>query len=446
MRTPALPAHDAPPAHTDTALPFASRLARWSIGPLAHPRPTALAQLAHVGVAFAFVVLLGLLPAGCASKTPGDAPLVRVQIVNDADKVTLTAAQAPMVQQAGYAPTPLQLPGEKADVVRVGDGWRIGAATLGGPEFTLIQAADGAVTVDGKKYRGRYRFVATGGNKFDVVNDVDVESYLKGVVAMEMLRDWQPEAYKAQAIAARTYALWEARTNRGPAHFDLYDSTRSQVYGGMSGESAKAVAAVDATRGLVLAYGERGKERIFKTYFSACCGGDGANVQDVFNEPAIAPLQGQIVGTLCGASPRFRWGPVTVPKAELTRRFRKFGQNRGNPIQNMADLDRIEIAAINQVGRPTRYEVTDARGNRFRLSSEEIRNALNTDDGPSTTAWSGAFKPVNMATAVQFTDGAGFGHGVGLCQWCCEIRARNGERYDKIVLAAYPKAVLIRAY
>jgi hypothetical protein len=74
---------------------------------------------------------------------------------------------------------------------------------------------------------------------FDVINDVDVDGYLKSVVPKEMLPDWTVEAYKAQAIVARTYALYTAKTSGGQT-WDLFPDTRSQVYGGLASETPKS--------------------------------------------------------------------------------------------------------------------------------------------------------------------------------------------------------------
>src|SRR6185437_1537535 len=75
---------------------------------------------------------------------------------------------------------------------------------------------------------------------FDVINDVDVDGYLMSVVPREMFPQWPLEAYKAQAIVARTYALYVARTAPMGTNFDLFADTRSQVYGGIHDESAKS--------------------------------------------------------------------------------------------------------------------------------------------------------------------------------------------------------------
>lgn len=116
-------------------------------------------------------------------------------------------------------------------------------------------------------YRGRLRSAAANGQR-DVVNIVSLETYLRGVVPAEVYTSWKPEALKAQAVAARSYAAYErAHSSRG--HFDVYDTTQSQVYGGAGAEVSTTDAAIAATRGEIRTYG--GKPAF--TQFSSSNGG-----------------------------------------------------------------------------------------------------------------------------------------------------------------------------
>ena len=197
---------------------------------------------------------------------------------------------------------------------------------------------------------------------------------------------------------------------------------------------------------MVVAYGDTGRERIFKAYFSSCCGGISQSATDAFGDDYIPPLGDQNVQSLCSASTKFNWGPVVVRKDELTRRFRIFGARRERPEKAMAAVSRIDIQGVNRWGRPTRFIVTDAKGARYSWNSEEIRWAVNTDATKDTTLPSGFFKVINDQDQVRFVEGHGFGHGVGMCQWCSEARAELGMRHEDIVLAAFQKARLVRAY
>ena len=95
----------------------------------------------------------------------------------------------------------------------------------------------------GSAYRGQL-VVSVTGQKLSAVNDVALEQYLAGVVPKEMPAAWHPEALKAQAVAARSYALAHRLSGKG---FDLYADVRSQVYGGVAAEDARATAAKSAS-------------------------------------------------------------------------------------------------------------------------------------------------------------------------------------------------------
>lgn len=396
---------------------------------------------------------------GITNSTGSKGHVVRVRIYEGRDRVSLAATHAPSIRVGEQRPLTLNFPKDTPVAVSlVGGQWVVGNQTLGKGEMTIEPARVGSVTVDGQPYRGKFRLVAVGtAGRFDVVNDVDVEGYLMGVVAKEMLANWDEEAYKAQAIVARTYALYEQRTSSRGSHWDLFPDVRSQVYGGMNAETTKSRAAVEATSGIVVASGEPGKEKIFPAYFSSCCGGITQSAVDAFgyDQPHIAALADQNVGTLCSASTRFNWGPVVVPKEELTRRFKLFGTRRTtapgdqwaalSTIWNVASVD-VAPQGINASGRPVRFIVTDARGTKFAFSGEDLRVAINTGAPKDNTVYSSFFKIVNDVDSVRFVEGRGWGHGVGMCQWCAQSRALQGMLHEDIVLAAFRMAKLVKAY
>jgi stage II sporulation protein D len=400
-------------------------------------------------------------PVGCSQNgttsgpAPGDRasnePRVRVRLLAAQTQALLSATEPPIVRAAAGAsgPNRLNIPSgsQVALTLSKAGAWTIGDVPLGSGELTLEPAAEASVSVNGKPYRGTYRFVPVGGGKFDVVNHVDVDSYLKSVVPKEMFREWDPEAYKAQAIAARTYALYEARTAGGGPHWDLFPDVRSQVYGGYAAESDKSRDAVDDTAGIVLAArNEKGHERIFKAYFSSCCGGITQSAYDAFGEPWTEPLSEQYIGPVCNTSKWFNWGPVTVRKDELTRRFRAWGKSREKPEKDMGDVATIKVAVANRFGRPVRFEVVDGRGNRFHWRGEELRWAVNYEAQPGTTLRSSFCRIVDNGDTIAFVDGHGFGHGVGLCQYCAQARAEAGWAHEDIVLRSFPRSKLVRAY
>jgi stage II sporulation protein D len=388
--------------------------------------------------------------------------IIRVRLAQSQDSVVLTASQPPAYATTGQANgTPgvervLNLPaGTPMAVTWTPAGWRCGIANLGTGELIIRPQVAGSLTVfmpgaandKAKAYRGTFRLVPITGGKFDVVNDVDLDDYLRGVIAKELYPGWHDEAYRAQAIVARTYALYEMNARETPRHFDVYADTRSQVYGGMSAETAKSRAAVDATAGVVAAYGPPGQERIFKAYFSSCCGGVTQSNADAFNEPLAAPLTEQSVGNLCAASTKFTWDPVVVLKQELSDRVKRWAVQRNHPLAQMEQLRSVQIESRNHYKRPVRFAIIDSRGRKFLLAAEEFRWAVNCDAPEGQTLASSFIETiVNESDRVRFIGGHGYGHGVGMCQWCTQARALAGMRHEDIVTAAYPGARLMRAY
>lgn len=139
--------------------------------------------------------------------------------------------------------------------------------SLGTASIVLRPDTNGYVSTKGKWYHGKLMVKNVNG-KLIVINDVDLENYLKGVVPSEMPASWEYEALKAQAIAARSFALANLG-KQAKNGYDLKDNTEDQAYGGASAETNKTNKAVDETHGLVLTY----DMKIISAYYSASAGG-----------------------------------------------------------------------------------------------------------------------------------------------------------------------------
>jgi len=410
-------------------------------------------------LALGFLVFLLAWPQACSQNvgppaTAAAGPRIRVRLLESVPAVRLACPQSPSVW-LDSAPAGVRWPANAEVQISLASGqWNLGGVKLSSGVLTIRTASQQPMRINRVAYRGFFRLVPVGDDKFDAVNDVEVDDYLKGVVPVEMYPNWHLEAYKAQAVAARTFALYESRTAGASRHWDVYADARSQMYGGMDRETAQARQAVDGTAGMVLTYGP-GDGKIFKAYFGSCCGGVTQAAADAFpGDPYIPPLAEQYHGPCCNQSKYFNWGPITLGKQELTRRIRLWAQRssqaegRTFPEATMAPLYRIDVQASNRYGRPSRVLITDARGTQYSLAAEEMRWAVNTDAAAGTTLPS-SFCKINgdpNATTVTFYDGHGFGHGVGMCQWCAEALAAAGHSCEQILFSAYPQAKLVRAY
>lgn len=163
----------------------------------------------------------------------------------------------------------------------------------------------------GRRYRGTIQ-VDKVGKRLRAINLVGLEQYLYGVVPAEVPDDWAPEVLKAQAVAARSYALATRKTGGA---FDLFPDVRSQVYRGVDEEEESTNAAVDETAGEVLMYAGR----LVTAYFHSTSGGRTASVQDVWAGSKPIPYLTGVDDPYDSISPHHTWGPVVVPAARIQR-------------------------------------------------------------------------------------------------------------------------------
>jgi len=134
--------------------------------------------------------------------------------------------------------------------------------------------------LNGKKYRGGIEIRKSEKGLY-VINDLDIEDYLKGVVPQEIDHKWEMEALKAQAVVARTYAFYYMKENK-TKEYDVEASIMNQVYNGMDGEKFRTNIAVIETEGIVLTY----KGKVIEAFYHASCGGHTENSGDVWAKDA----------------------------------------------------------------------------------------------------------------------------------------------------------------
>ncbi|MHB8468371.1 MAG: SpoIID/LytB domain-containing protein [Gaiellaceae bacterium] len=259
-------------------------------------------------------------------------------------------------------------------------------------------------------WRGQL-FVDVVGGTLRVVDVVALESYLRGVVPAEMPSTWSAEALKAQAVAARSYALAARRIG---APFDLYADTRSQMYLGIARETPATDAAVASTAHQILTYGGK----VADTVFSSTSGGQTASSLDVWG--TFVPYLVSVPDPYDVISPFHDWGPVPVTAQTFLQRLKLTGTVLDatltlNASSRVADLD---VATLPPFGfGPTTTQVASGRvaaalGLRSTWFDVGILSLL----GPDVTT------PVPYGTSVQLT---GLVRGVGAVS--LETRAANGS-------------------
>jgi len=232
-------------------------------------------------------------------------------------------------------------------------------ATLPAP---LRVTGPGAVRTRGGAWRGALEFRPGDGGP-SVVNAVSLEDYIAGVVSRESPSSWPLEALKAQAVAARTYAV---TTSKGGAGFDHYADTRSQVYAGVAAETPSTNRAVAETRGEVVTHGARP----VVTYFFSSSGGRTEDVENSVLGRTPLPWLRSVPDPYDTHSPRHRWGPIrlTVRQAEARLRGLVRGRFRGIAVVRRGTSPRIVAA-----------DVVGTRGN-VRVDGATLRARLNLND------------------------------------------------------------------
>jgi stage II sporulation protein D len=263
------------------------------------------------------------------------------------------------------------------------------------------------------------------------------------VLSKELYRNWAPETYRALAVAARTFAMYHMITFGARNEYDLGDTQASQVYGGLSAETESSWEAVRYTHGTVLAYGEPGQERIFMAQYSACCGGRVNGAYVIRNAHRIPPLSGGQACTDCSACRQYRWASVRVAKSDVYRALAA----RYSAVAALGSLSAIRVRTTTPHGRAVWVEAVGPDGRSARVRAEDVRLAMLYHGVPAARRlYSMNCRIVDRGRAIEFADGQGFGHGVGLCQWGAQGKAMKGWTAEQILQFYYPGATLYRVH
>ncbi|NUN49603.1 MAG: SpoIID/LytB domain-containing protein [Candidatus Brocadiae bacterium] len=287
-------------------------------------------------------------------------------------------------------------------------------------DLRIVPVFDGTLKVGDRFYRGTLRAVVSDEGRLLLVNEVPLESYIAGVLGAEMPLDYPRAALEAQAVAARTYALFEMRRADQDGRSELWhvlDDTRSQVYSGTLRETEKARTVVQATRGVALLSGGR----LFCAYFHSTCGGHTEAADLFFDVPRMSPLAGRPC-EYCGKGKWSNW-EVEIPKKDIAA---KLGVKDVSGLRISQKTEGIHALKVEAGGQSW-------NGLAFRL-------AVGPDRLPST-----AFDVEDRGANFAFR-GRGYGHGVGMCQVGTKGMAELGYDSTEILRFYYPSAELLRLY
>jgi stage II sporulation protein D len=422
----------------------------------------------HVALAAALMTALSCgRPPAPASTTPAvrtplpgltDGTTIRVGIVVDRDSALVGATGDFRIEDASGVPV---FGGEAGRpwTVRPADEGRVtlttaagDARTLAAPVVVVPADASALVTIGGRRYRGE-AVVLRGTAGVTVINRVVLEAYLRSVVALELgfRAAGDREAVKAQAVAARTYAA-RYRGRREALGFDVFPTDADQAYAGVDSELPEVNEAVDATVGEILVYGGRPIQALFHS----TCGWSTEAAEQVFqNRESVPYLQAVSDRSgngpddyYCRLSPKFRWREswdADQLMAALTQTLPAVLGARMPP--DLGRITAIEATRTTPTGRVAELTVTTTTGT-WTVPGGRVREVLRPASGGQLLSTLFQLYPeAQDGRLVRLTAaGAGFGHGVGMCQFGAVGRSRAGQDYRSILATYYQGTTLERAY
>ncbi len=261
------------------------------------------------------------------------------------------------------------------------------------PKFMLIKIGQ-------RMFRGEIEIWIRNG-KLTVINDLNIEDYVRGVINKEAIPSWPLEAKKTQAVLARTFAVYQKMFNPRNELFDLAPSVLDQVYDGLDKEDVTSNKAVDETKGEVITKGHNA----VKIYFHSTCGGMTASSSEVWkkNDPHLQSVK----CPYCTKSSLYRW-KRSVSSKMLSD---KLGVGKVKSIQVVRSEKRVESLMVDKNKIPV---------NKFR---ELVGFSV---------IWSNDFVVKKDGSNFIF-EGKGAGHGVGVCQWGMAGMAAEGKKHREII-------------
>lgn len=256
------------------------------------------------------------------------------------------------------------------------------------------------------------------------VHKIPLEDYLVGVLEKEVSPSWPIEALKAQAVASRTYAIYQIEHPRHE-RYDMTSTVSDQVFEKKRKHSESILAAVRETEGEVL----RHEGRVLKAFFHSCCGGMSARGDSVWPGVQETPLLSVHPDPWCSACPDAQWR-LEISREEVADLLRKSGY----PL----DGDwTVTVSGRDDSGRVAQLTfVSDQR--EFSVTGTDFRRIVGTSRLKSTLFEIADEDPQDPILLT----GRGSGHGVGLCQWGAKGMADQGKGYLEILQFYYPGATI----
>lgn len=365
------------------------------------------------------LALFLVIPRSSFSVEKNINPVIRVLVLNDRDSISLAVKGTYKVYST---PSDKLLTGGYILHTKVkgsDQGILFGSRQLNFSKIRIAVPEGSLVYLDGRSFRGTVDIIRKDNMKLMAINRVTLEDYLCGVLYNEISHRWPIEAIKSQAIAARTFALYQTRQNK-LQDYDLTNDIYSQVYSGATSERWSTTRAVKLTMGKVLTY----KGDIFPTYYHATCGGKTEDAANLWNMD-IEPLKGSVCG-FCKESPHYKW-TKNIPLSEIGKKLSENGYK-------IEKIRAVEVLSRNNSGRIDKLEIKDDSGVSCILTGKDFRRMMGPND----------VRSINFEPAIDndklMLSGIGWGHGVGMCQWGANGMSEHGKNVEEILKIYYPGA------
>ena len=371
-----------------------------------------------------FLTLLFLMIFSARTVEAAWQPELAVGLLSGQKQITVTVAREARIYGKDKKFIVLKA-GEKLNLAVDGKNLKVNGKTLAGDTWELRpfdprHLEKLVVTVNGREYRGGLKIIPRG-NTMTVANILPTEIYLWGVVPEEMPADWPQEAVKAQAVAARTYAL----KNRGRHQSDGYDvcsSTHCQVYEGKAAEMPGSTKAVNATYGEVLL----SQNKLIDAFFHTDSGGMTEHSENVWG--TMLPY---LRASAEADSHTMPWEKkISLPNFE-----NKF---------SLGKLEKIELSPLS-VGKGKDDRSVSGRVKSVKLKFSQGTKKISGSDMRSLFGLNSTLFDMTLGKNEVIFKGYGMGHGLGMSQWGAKAWAKN-KTYKEILALYYNDTTIKKLY
>jgi stage II sporulation protein D len=370
-----------------------------------------------------FVVSI-LLVLTLSFEAAASSPTIRVRIADGVPSISVYGKEVAIINDAG-----------RGEEIKINERAVISAGKssllINGKDTALqkikLVSRDGLIWINGKSYAGDVTIEKTWAAKTTAVNTLPLEKYMTGILAGEMPTSWPAEALKAQAVTARTYALYvmnERNQTGANASFDIKSTVEDQVYSGSPHVNQKVADAVRLTEGEILTF----HNKPVKTRFHSTCGGQTETSIHVWGENDVSKRTDD---PYCKNSPYRNW-QVTLSSGELSSALQNNGFDPGY-------IKSLGVELHNDSGRVAAVLIGGSKQT-ISLTGNDFRRCVGFGKIKSTL-----FTVVQKGNRFVFT-GKGFGHGVGMCQWGAKGMAEKGLSYKDILNFYYPGTEIKKVY